>query len=87
MKFGIEIGINIIVLTTLNIEVEMFTLLFIRLHFTVSLSSHPSSPLLPMEDYLISSIKTLSKNNLIAQFSSFIHLDLVSYQDQLRNPK
>ena len=81
IEYGIEIDINILVVTISNIDsAELFTL-FICAAF--SLSSHPHFTVISNAGlilfYLLRVISTSGQR--------FFHLNLVSYQDRLRNPK
>ena len=85
MKWGIEVVINILVVTALHIDfAKLFTLWFVCLHFTISLSSHPDFAFISNERlFLFYLLRVISTTGQLF----FSHYDLVSYQDRLRNTK
>ena len=79
-----DIDSNILVATTPNIDsAKLFTLSFIRLRFTFSLSSYINLVVTSNERYFLFCLIVVRKSTTGQRF---LHLDLVSYQDCLRNP-
>ena len=83
MKCGIEIDINILVVTIAILILQSSELHRLFVGTTFSLSSHPDFAVISNKGlFLFYHLKVISP---IRQ--CFFHLYLVSYQDRLRNPK
>ena len=78
---GIEIDINILVVTIYS--AELFTLSLIPLCFTISLSLHTDFAVISNEGLFLFYLRRV----ISITGQPFCHLDLFSYQNRLRNPK